>query len=308
MSNYYFIPEYDFTDNIFSISPNCGCSGCCKYCYIELNNYKAPKVNECSIYETIKYIRSHSNYSKESVFWVGTWGEVFPQDKELRNNGFLWVELLLELGNPVIILTKAHINQTEMEKLHSWQKYSGQLFLAESISTFHKWKEMEPFTDCPELRIQTLETARKCNIKCGIYICPFLKGITNAEMVEIMEKIKAAGISTVAIQALYMNDLLEEKMQKDRSLSQIVQNHKNTNKTNVSEMKTDRYTVRADDFSEYKKDILEVGNKKHIDICFHFKCMIARVLGIKTKEVSNIPVFCQNCGFCKTNGNKIENM
>lgn len=303
MNNYYFLPEYDFTDNIFSISPNCGCSSCCKYCYIELNNYVIPKVNECSIHETIKYICSHPYYSRESVFWVGTWGEVFPRDERLRNNGFLWVEQLLKLGNPVIVLTKAYISENELKTLYSQQKYSGQLFIAESISTFNMWKEIEPFADNPEVRIQTMESALRCNIKCGVYISPFLKGITDAEMIEIIKRIKNAGIGTVAIQALYMNDLLEEKMQKNFSLSQIILKYKSVKRTSVQEMKTDRYTVVADDLSEHKKNILDLANKNNIEVCFHFKCMVARVLGIRTKEISNIPVYCQNCGFCKAKVN-----
>jgi len=300
MSNYFLLPEYDSNDNIFSISPNCGCSSCCKYCYIELKNFIKPKKNECSVHETIQYIQSHPQYSSGSVFWVGTWGEIFPRNIELRNNGFLWVKLLLELGNPVIIITKASISSDELISLASWQKYSGQLFISESISTFNLWKEIEPYADPPETRIETLELALQNNIKCGAFISPFLKGITDVELPQILKRIGDSGIHTIAIQALHMNDFLEEKMNNDIRLSNIIDKFRNREKTNWQEMKTDRYTVVADDLLEYKKRILELSKENNISVCFHFKCMMAKLLGIKTNEISNIPALCQNCGFCKT--------
>ena len=206
-----------------------------------------------------------------------------------------------ELGNPVIIITKASISGSELITLASWQKYSGQLFISESISTFNLWKEIEPYADPPETRIETLELALQNNIKCGAFISPFLKGITDVELPQILKRMGDSGIHTIAIQALHMNDSLEEKMNNDIRLSKIIDKFKNREETNRQEMKTDRYTVVADDLLEYKSNILELAKVNNIDVCFHFKCMMAKILGIKTKEISNMPMLCRNCGYCKIN-------
>lgn len=292
--------EPDIDSGIASVSPICGCTGGCVYCYIDIKGYNAPQMNSMKVNQVKEFLMNANGFisGKEGTFiCVGTWGEVFPFKLYLKKESFKWIEELTILQNPIVIITKKTLNKQEIEEIKSFQKYDGQITFLLSITSLMRWKELEPGTSpaMDRLEMGKLISEEKMNI--ALFINPFLKSITDIELDFILEKCVEKTIRNVIISPLYLNSVICNKNHLCPAFQKIVSSFSDNNFENCNHMRNDEYEVVEDPIDDYMDDIMKKCKIKEIYCWFHYSCFLSNLYR-RINGSQKGKKFCIRCGNC----------
>lgn len=125
--SYYVKPE--LKGNMVLINPICG------------NN----RENLFSLDQTVDYLKNEEKIfvGKEGAYIiVGGCDEIFLDDRNTRDIFFRWILKLIELENPIVIVTKKKLTEDEILMLHNNQKYENHIYLLESLQTLSNWEKI----------------------------------------------------------------------------------------------------------------------------------------------------------------------
>ena len=288
MKQYKDIPEIE--DDIVSVSPILGCDANCLYCYTPLKGYSAPGVNAFSIEETVDYIKSNSKYHSGmhgSVICMGSWGEIFSHDKELREVGITWIKKMKELGNPLAIITKSSLNDEELTRIIEGDVFPRQTLLLETITSLGSlW--IEPYADTPAERLDTLERARQKGVTVGVLINPFIPGVSDRDYSELLQLLKNVGVEKIVISPLYFSKELEG----------TIRLHEMCEKGNrVIHGVNEAFTVDAESLDNEWENLQKQANRQGITAWKHYYCLFCCNWNKKNKYHFGT-AFCCGCGNC----------
>ena len=291
----------DIEMGIVSISPVCGCSGGCGYCYLCLRDISGVEINGFGLEETVEWLNNHPEFSagaNGNILCMGSWGEIFPQSKAIRDIALIWIETLLELGNPMAVFTKGYLSAEEVTYLNDIQKYPHQLMVLGTVTSIGQAKKIEPGCIHPRQRFQTLENCKKQGLDAVLYINPYLKGITDIEVRDLFEACKNSNVDDVVISPLFYDDKILKEMAGRESMNHICERLKSEEGNRSRGMSTVAGPVAADEITEDHSIIEGFAEKYRLNIYNHYMCVLSRQYGRKNTPFWKNPVVCRDCGHC----------
>ena len=113
------------------------------------------------------------------------------------------LEVLAEFHNPVGIITKNSLVMRDLDILSGMASWQGVRVLI-SITTLdpHLTQIMEPRTSTPARRLEAIRRLTAAGVPVGVMVAPVVPGLTDHEMLPILEAARDAGARTAGFQVL----------------------------------------------------------------------------------------------------------
>ncbi|MGF1878098.1 hypothetical protein L4D77_22660 [Photobacterium frigidiphilum] len=208
----------DYERGRFFISPILGCNAQCYFCYIYDKGYaKKISKNSFSIESSIDYLMQHDDFQlgvNGSIISIGAWGDPFPRyNKNACYFTLNWLKKLVELQNPIQIMSRYELHEEIIDGIIECNKYKGQILYSTSISSLSQFRAIEPYSDEPESRLKSLSTLRDKGIATNVMIKPFISGITDTEITEFIDIFKTYSIKHCVVGDLLVNNRVKEKFE-----------------------------------------------------------------------------------------------
>lgn len=104
------------------------------------------------------------------------------------------LEVLAELRNPVVVVTKNHLVTRDIDILRELARWNACAVFV-SVTTLRKdlQKVMEPRTSSPERRLAAIRELAEAGIPAGVMVAPVIPGLTDHEIPSIVGAAAAAG-------------------------------------------------------------------------------------------------------------------
>ena len=196
----------------FSLNPYRGCEHGCVYCYArpthEFLGYSAGLDFETKIIvkrdapRLLKKTLAKKSWKPQTLVMSGVTDPYQPVEKELEiTRGCIHV--LADCLHPLGIITKNHLITRDIDLLIKLAEVDA-VHVTISITTLRNDLAgvMEPRTSRPERRLDAIRRLSEAGISVGVNIAPVIPGLTDDEMVKIMEKSKEAGAVCAGYQLL----------------------------------------------------------------------------------------------------------
>ena len=292
----------DIAIGIASVSPIIGCKAGCAYCYLGLRKAFYPVENCFGIKETVQYLLENPKFKKGkegTIICLGGWGEMFPRSADLRNASIKWIQQLTELENPIVIFTKASLSDDEIAKLVGFQIYEKQILLLLSITCIHNYRDVEPNTDDPIDRLESLYRCCTANLYSGILLNPFLRKYSEADYEELISYLKRMPVYGLVVSPLFYNKVLLEKFRKNMILSPICDRIKDQEVKNRLHMSNEEFRVYAEDISDLYEYIFSISKQNGIHCWKHYSCLIMNFFHQYNSDIFRKEL-CNCCGHCVT--------
>lgn len=289
-------------DGRFFVSPILGCTGACAYCYLELNNYRAPRKNEVSVDEMYALAQKLPDFKwgkTGTIISVGAWGDIFPKhNKDLTAYSVDVICELLKWGNPVQIMSKNTLSQNSIDKIVSNVQFPNQLLYSSTITTVLHWQKIEPAVSSPEERLETCLAFKRYNIPTNILLKPFIPGITNIEIDDILDILLKYKVDFCTLGVMYVDGKIEAKinrnefLQKHMTTVNVMKNYLDCN----GEMTVESTSV------EMLMPYLKRANNRGVATFLKSSCVNANLLGIRNPSnyYETTSSYCVKCGCCES--------
>ena len=125
------------------------------------------------------------------------------------------LEVLAECRNPVVIITKNFLLTRDIDLLQELARHNA-VSVCLSITTLDSdlARMMEPRTSTPRQRLAAIEMLAKAGVRAGVNVAPVIPGLTDHEMLSIVEASASAGAQfahyTVVRLPYAVKDLFEQ--------------------------------------------------------------------------------------------------
>lgn len=196
----------------FSLNPYRGCEHGCVYCYArpthEFLGYSAGLDFETKIMikrdapRLLKKTLAKKSWKPQTLVMSGVTDPYQPVEKDLQiTRGCIHV--LADCLHPLGIITKNHLVTRDIDLLIKLAEVNA-VHVTISITTLRNDLAgvMEPRTSRPERRLDAIRRLSDAGISVGVNIAPVIPGLTDDEMVKIMEVSKEAGAVCAGYQLL----------------------------------------------------------------------------------------------------------
>ena len=191
-----------------SVNPYRGCEHGCVYCYARPTHEflgMSPGLDfESRIvvkYDAPQLLRSElakKSWKPQTLIMSGVTDPYQPVEKELKITRGC-IEVLAECGHPLVIITKNYLVTRDIDLLSKLaEKNAVRVVL--SITSLDKTitDTMEPRTSRPQRRLKAVRRLSDAGIPVQVNIAPLIPGLTDDELVPIMEASAEAGAKSVA--------------------------------------------------------------------------------------------------------------
>lgn len=191
-----------------SVNPYRGCEHGCVYCYArpthEFLGMSAGLDFESKIvvkYDAPNLLRkalADKKWKPQPLIMSGVTDPYQPMEKELRITRGC-IEVLAESNHPLVIITKNYQVTRDIDLLSKLAKI-GAVRVVLSITSLNKdiTATMEPRTSRPQKRLQAVRELTEAGIPVHVNIAPMIPGLTDDEIVPIMEASAEAGAKSVS--------------------------------------------------------------------------------------------------------------
>lgn len=291
----------DIAAGIASISPILGCSSGCAYCYIDLRGASRPAVNLFGLNETVHYLLSDPAFQtgpEGTVLCFGGWGELFPHTVRLREESFIWLERFAPLGNPIVLFTKASLTEYEIESLKDLQTHDRQILLLETITCIERYRNIEPGTDGPHDRIDTLKRWSNAGMSAGVLINPFLREFSLEDYPLLLDLLQPIPLGGLVVSPLFLNAGLLEKIKHSRALQPIYDRTLLLGLERGTHMGSKEFRVYADEINDLYDFLFSEAAAYRIPAWKHYLCLIMNSFHRYNADVFG-KEFCVDCGHCR---------
>lgn len=211
------IREPDYERGRFFISPILGCNAQCHFCYIYDKGYTTKAVkNGFDIEQVILYLNSHECFQlgkDGSIISIGAWGDPFPKyNRNLCHHSMNWLKRLSGLGNPIQIMSRYELHQDVLNAIVNVNQYYGHIMYSTSISSIENFRLIEPYSDRPDNRLESIRRLNNSGVATNVMIKPFIQGITDLEANQIAHAMAMNGIKHCVVGDLLLDDIIKDKL------------------------------------------------------------------------------------------------
>lgn len=191
-----------------SINPYRGCEHGCAYCYArpthEFLNMSPGLDFETKIvakYDAPKLLReklASKSWKPQTVVMSGVTDPYQPIEKELNITRGC-IEVLAEARHPLAIITKNYGVTRDIDLLKKLADVNAvKVVLSITSLDKHLIGTLEPRTSRPNKRLKAVRELTQAGIPVHVNIAPIIPGLTDEEIVPIMEAAKMAGAESVS--------------------------------------------------------------------------------------------------------------
>ncbi|MGF1669557.1 MAG: radical SAM protein, partial [Balneolaceae bacterium] len=148
----------------------------------------------------LKKSLSNKSWKPQTLVMSGVTDPYQPVEKELEITREC-IRVLADCRHPLGIITKNHLLTRDIDLLKKLAKFDA-VHVTLSITTLDDElaRVMEPRTSRPERRLDAIRKLADAGIPAGVNIAPVIPGLTDHEMVHILEAAREAG----AVRAGYL--------------------------------------------------------------------------------------------------------
>lgn len=261
-----------------SLNPYRGCEHGCVYCYARpTHEYlgMSPGLDfESKIvvkYDAPKLLReklAQESWKPQTLIMSGVTDPYQPIEKKLRITRGC-IEVLAECNHPLVIITKNYQVTRDIDLLLSLaEKNAVKVVL--SITSLDKslTDTMEPRTSRPNRRLKAVRELTEAGIPVHVNIAPLIPGLTDEELVPIMEASAEAGAGSVAVvplrlpyavKDLFVKWLEDHQLDRKKKVINRIKNMKD-GKLNRSEW-GERFQVEGP-FGDQIRQLLKIHAKR----------------------------------------------
>ena len=192
-----------------SVNPYRGCEHGCMYCYARPTHeflgmsagldfesrivvkYDAPKL--------LKKALSKKSWKPQTLVMSGVTDPYQPIEKKLSITRGC-VQVLADCSHPLAVITKNHLVTRDIDLFKKLSEKNA-IRVIISITSLDKsiTDTMEPRTSRPQKRLQAVRELSDAGIPVQVNIAPIIPGLTDDEMVSIMEAAAEAGACSAAM-------------------------------------------------------------------------------------------------------------
>lgn len=196
----------------YSINPYRGCAHGCAYCYARPSHeylgfgsgtdFERKLVVKRRAPELLEEAFERRSWAGDSITFSGNTDCYQPLEAELGLT-LRCLEVCARYRNPVRIITKSTLIERDVELL---QRLHREASVSVSISvTF--WdndvaRAIEPYVPTPGRRIETIRRLSSAGIPVGVNVAPLIPGLSDRDLVPILEAARAAGAVDAMTQLL----------------------------------------------------------------------------------------------------------
>ena len=121
------------------------------------------------------------------------------------------LEVLAELRNPVVVITKNHLVTRDVDHLKALAAYDAAMVCV-SVTTLDGdlARVMEPRTSHPVRRLEAIRTLSSAGIPTGVLVAPIIPGLTDSEIPAILKAAAEAGATFAGSVMLRLPHSVEE--------------------------------------------------------------------------------------------------
>jgi DNA repair photolyase len=191
-----------------SVNPYRGCEHGCVYCYARPTHeflgmsagldFESKIVVKYNAPELLRKALADKHWKPQPLIMSGVTDPYQPIEKKLEITRRC-VKVLAECNHPLVIITKNHLVTRDIDLLASLaEKQAVKVVLSITSLDHTLTATMEPRTSRPEKRLQAVHELTRAGIPVHVNIAPVIPGLTDEEMVPIMEASAEAGAESVA--------------------------------------------------------------------------------------------------------------
>ena len=194
----------------FSVNPYRGCAHGCAYCYARPtheylgfgsgSDFERKIVAKQRASELLRAAFERRNWAGDCIMFSGNTDCYQPLEAQLELTRQC-LQVCLEYRNPVHVITKSSLVERDLDLLQNLHEQAG---VGVTISvTF--WdpdvaRAIEPYAPPPARRIETIRRLATRNIPVGVNVAPLIPGLSDRELIPILEAARSAGaVSASAI-------------------------------------------------------------------------------------------------------------
>jgi DNA repair photolyase len=188
----------------YSLNPYRGCFHACLYCYArpshqylgwgagtDFDRKIAVKTNAPELLRA-RFMRT--SWQGELIAFSGDTDCYQPLEVsyELTRR---CLEVCAEFGNPVGVITKSMVIRRDLALVARLARETrSKVTLSIPFARDEMARKIEPFASPPSRRFETLRLLSEAGVETGIAIAPVIPGLNDTDIVELLERARAAGV------------------------------------------------------------------------------------------------------------------
>lgn len=187
----------------YSLNPYRGCFHACAYCYSR-SSHEYLGFGAGTDFDRKIVVKTNAPEALRERFWSPRWtGDVIafsgntdcyqPLEAvyELTRR---CLEVCLEFGNPVGVITKSALIRRDVNVLSRLSKRTPvSVTLSICFSDDDMSRAIEPNTSPPSQRFETLRILTEAGVPTGVGVAPVIPGLNDGQIAEILERARQAG-------------------------------------------------------------------------------------------------------------------
>lgn len=198
-------PDVPFT---YSLNPYRGCEHGCVYCYARPSHeylgfsagldFETRIVVKSDAPEQLARHFEEDSWIPQVVALSGNTDPYQPVERRLKLTRAC-LEVFLRFRNPVSIITKNHLVTRDVDILEEMASMNlVRVMLSVTSLRADLIADMEPRTSRPSRRIDAIRKLSDAGIPTGVMVAPVIPGLTDEELVRILEAAHKAGARSAA--------------------------------------------------------------------------------------------------------------
>jgi DNA repair photolyase len=190
-----------------SVNPYRGCEHGCVYCYARPTHeflgmsagldFESKIVVKYDAPQLLRRTLADKKWKPQPLVMSGVTDPYQPQEKKLRITRGC-ISVLAESFHPLVIITKNHLVTRDIDLLSKLAEVNA-VRVTLSITSLDKTitDTMEPRTSRPQKRLKAVRELTEAGIPVNVNIAPIIPGLTDDELVPLMEAAAEAGAESV---------------------------------------------------------------------------------------------------------------
>jgi DNA repair photolyase len=213
----------------FSLNAYRGCAHGCSYCYARPSHeylslgagtdFERKLVFKPNAPDLLRKRFDHPSWRGALIVISGNTDAYQPIEAKLELTRRC-LEVCLDYANPVHIITKASLVERDIDLLAKLHRQAS-VGISISVTSLdeHVSRLLEPYAPTPLRRIETIRRLAEQHLPVVVHVAPWIPGLTDHDMVPILEAARAAGALSAMAQPVRLPGATEqvfiERLQRD---------------------------------------------------------------------------------------------